>query len=180
MIILVDMDDVLADFDGEMYRLWKEKHPGKYIVPPSERKNFYLREEMPEEYGSLIKEIYSAPGFVENLPEIPGGVEAIKEIRSLGHTVFICTSPLILFRNNVLEKFLWVEKHLGDDWTQRLILSRDKTIIKGDILIDDKPEITGAETPVWEHILFDRSYNKHVTEKKRLTGWKSRKEVLGF
>jgi len=180
MIILVDMDDVLADFDGEMYRRWKEKHPDKFIVPPSERTKFYLREEMPEEYGDLIKEIYSSPGFVENLPEIPGGIDAVKEFSDLGHQVFICTSPLILYRNNVLEKYLWVEKHLGTEWTQRLILTRDKTLIKGDILIDDKPEITGSKTPEWEHIIFDRSYNRYVKDKKRMSGWKSKQEVLGF
>ena len=37
----------------------------------------------------------------------------------------------------------WVEKHMGRDWLNRLILTKDKTIIAGDLLFDDKPKITG-------------------------------------
>ena len=42
-----------------------------------------------------------------------------------------------------ISQFEWVEEHLGRDWTLRLILTRDKTVVNGHILIDDKPKITG-------------------------------------
>jgi 5'-nucleotidase len=71
-----------------------------------------------------------------------------------------------------------VEKNLGPDWVKRVILTKDKTLVKADFLIDDKPEITGAEAvPVWEHILYDRPYNRGAN-RKRLT-WANWKEVLG-
>ena len=40
-------------------------------------------------------------------------------------------------------QYEWVENHLGKDWIDRLILTRDKTMINGDVLIDDKINITG-------------------------------------
>jgi 5'-nucleotidase len=40
-------------------------------------------------------------------------------------------------------QYEWVENHLGKDWINRLILTRDKTMINGDVLIDDKINITG-------------------------------------
>jgi len=55
---------------------------------------------------------------------------------------------------------------------------KDKTLIIGDILIDDKPEIKGISTPNWEHIIFDQPYNKNITNKKRIN-WDNFKEVLG-
>ena len=32
---------------------------------------------------------------------------------------------------------------MGKDWCSRLILTKDKTIVAGDLLFDDKPKITG-------------------------------------
>ena len=39
MIILVDMDDVLADFDGGFLLKWREKYPDEFFIPMSERQN---------------------------------------------------------------------------------------------------------------------------------------------
>lgn len=177
MIVLIDMDDVLTDFDGEVFTRWKKLHPDKFIVPPDERKCFYLHEEMPEGSRELIREINTSKGFIRNLPEISGGVSAVNEIAGFGHNVFICTAPLLKYKNCVPEKYQWVEEHLGEKWVERLILTRDKTMIRGDILIDDKPEITGINIPVWEHIIFDKAYNTGIRNQRRMT-WKNWKEVL--
>ncbi len=95
-----------------------------------------------------------------------------------GHEVFICTAPLSHYESCVLEKYEWTERYLGIEWTKRIILTRDKTLVKGDFLIDDKPEITGIITPVWEHIIYDKPYNRSVTSKKRLTDLRDWKSVL--
>lgn len=171
------MDDVLSDFDGEFYKRWISVHPDKYITPPHERKKFYLSDESPEGYIEFIRGIYTAPVFVKSLPEIPGSVDAVKEIASLDHTIFICTTPLNVYQNCVKEKYEWIEEHLGFEWTKKLILTKDKTLVRGDVLIDDKPEITGAAKPVWEHIVFDKPYNRHTNHSKRMT-WKNYKKVL--
>lgn len=171
------MDDVLSDFDGEFYKRWSLKYPDKYITPPEKRKKFYLIEESPKEYMELIRGIYTAPGFVKSLPEVPGSIEAVKEIDSRGHKIFFCTTPLNMYYNCVKEKYEWIEEHLGFEWTKKLILTKDKTLVQGDILIDDNPEISGAAKPVWEHIVFDKAYNKHTNHSKRIT-WENYKKIL--
>lgn len=88
-----------------------------------------------------------------------------------GHVLKICTSPLSEYDNCVTEKFAWVEKHFGSDWTKNIILVKDKTQIRADYLIDDKPEITGDLIPTWEQIVFDQPYNRHITGKQRLIYW---------
>ena len=45
----------------------------------------------------------------------------------------------------VCVQYAWVEKHLGHEFLEQIILTRDKTLITGDILIDDKPDILGKE-----------------------------------
>ena len=105
--------------------------------------------------------------------------EALTEMESLGHKVFICTSPLGAYQNCVAEKFEWIDKHIGKGWIKKIIITGDKTIVTGDYLIDDRPEIEGVEsTPAWKHILYDQPYN-HNVNKRRLT-WTNYKEILNL
>ena len=48
----------------------------------------------------------------------------------------------------VCVQYAWVEKHLGQEFVEQVILTRDKTLISGDILIDDKPDIIGEHLRV--------------------------------
>ena len=177
MRILIDMDGVISDFDGEFLKRWRERHPEKFFVPLENRIEFYVKDSYPEELKPLVTDILLEPGFFRNMMPVTGAKQALLEMEQLGNEVFICTSPLTAYRNCVLEKYEWVENYLGADWVRRIILTKDKTLVKGDCLIDDKPEITGVESsPTWEHIVYDQLYNRHVN-KRRLT-WENWKEVL--
>jgi hypothetical protein len=50
---------------------------------------------------------------------------------------------------------------LGAEFTKRVILTRDKTLVRGDVLVDDKPEIRGVVAPNWRDVLFDETYICH-------------------
>ncbi|ETH88912.1 5' nucleotidase, deoxy (Pyrimidine), cytosolic type C protein (NT5C) [Bordetella pertussis STO1-CHOC-0018] len=155
MLILLDQDGVLADFEHAFIDAWRKRHPDIEPVAFEERKSFHIREDYAPELRGLAEAIYTAPGFIRDLPPVPGAVEAFRELLALGMDVRICSSPLMQFENCVAEKYLWVERHLGRDATQRLILTRDKTLVQGDLLIDDRPVITGAARPRWRHIIYD-------------------------
>ena len=50
MLILVDQDGVLADFEHRLYQTWQQatpthEHPG---VAPHERRHFYAKDDYPE------------------------------------------------------------------------------------------------------------------------------------
>lgn len=77
-----------------------------------------------------------------------------------------------------------MEKHLGPQFVERIILTRDKTVVLGDLLIDDKDTIRGQEeTPSWEHILFTCCHNQHLAlppTRRRLVSWSDNwREIIG-
>jgi 5'-nucleotidase len=107
---------------------------------------------------------------------VVGAVNALNEILAEGISLFICTSPLTRYENCVLEKYRWVEEHLGQEFTDRIILTKDKTLVVGDVLIDDKPTIRGIGTPHWRHIVFDQTYNRQADGARM--NWENWREAL--
>lgn len=162
MLILIDLDGVLADFEQGFYEAWQASGHDRKVIPLEERRSFYIRDDYPQHLRHAVEAIYTTPGFYRSLPPITGAVESINELLVLGHDVHICTSPLNAYRHCVLEKYEWVEHHLGSEFIAKMVVTKDKTLVQGDILIDDKPEIIGICTPTWRHILFDQPYNRHV------------------
>ncbi|GAB1598457.1 5'(3')-deoxyribonucleotidase, cytosolic type-like [Argonauta hians] len=180
LIVLVDMDMVLCDFEAYFLQKYREKYPTEPYIPLEERSQFYIREQyatLRQDLSVKCREIYCAEGFFLNIPEIPGAIAAVEEMKTMDNLeVFICTSPLIgNHKYCVREKYEWVENHLGSDWSNRIIMTPDKTVVSGHLLIDDKPHIKGAmKHPSWKHILFSACHNKNITlheSKKRLENW---------
>lgn len=177
MIILIDQDGPLADFERGFLKAWRRQFPNEFHVPLHKRRSFYVRDDYPEHLREKVESIYFAPGFYRSLPPILGAVETLTKLAEFGHDIQICTSPLSRYENCVLEKYQWVEEHLGREFTKRIILSKDKTMVMGDVLLDDKPEVKGLFAPVWEHILFACHYNQHVTGKRRVT-WNDFAQII--
>jgi 5'-nucleotidase len=178
-VILVDMDGVIADFERGCLNKWKELYPNSPFIDIEKRTMHGIAEEyalIDDSFKGMMDSIMKSPGFFENLPLIENAEKILDNLESEGYTVFICTSPL-RETDNLIGKYNWVEKHFGTKWKNRIIMTRDKTLIHGDILIDDKPKITGVIEPSFTHILFDQPYNRNEN-KPRITQWKDWKEVI--
>ena len=106
------MDDTICDFTSA-YRLARSQNPG--IAFPQ-----------------------SQYGFFRKLHPIPGAAWFM-EAMSVEHDVWIATRPSVLNPLCYSEKREWVEKHLGEHWCHKLIIIPDKSLLKGDLLIDDQP-----------------------------------------
>ena len=169
MVILVDMDNTLADFDSAFLSKWRRLYPTEAYVPLDERRSFHALHDYPEQLQDKVYALYHSEGLIRNLPPVAGGVQAVKDMLAEGHDVRFCTSHLFEYDHCVLEKYQWVEAHFGKEQVDRIILTRDKTMVRGDILIDDKPKIHGSMKPTWEHIIYDRPYNRDITGQRRLT-----------
>ncbi|NXW77211.1 NT5C protein, partial [Hirundo rustica] len=192
--VLVDMDGVLADFEGAVLREFRARFPAEPRVELEERRGFSVREQyrsLREDLAAKVASVYESPGFFLDLDPVPGALEAVQEMLQMQDTeVFICTSPLRNYEHCVVEKYKWVEKHLGPKFVERIILTRDKTMVAADLLFDDKDTIQGLNSicmagcwlgscppadssfpplptgtepnPSWEHILFTCCHNRHI------------------
>lgn len=177
MLILLDQDGVLADFEHAFIDAWRRRHPDIAPVAFEDRRSFHILEDYPPALRPLAEAIYTEPGFIRNLPPVPGALEAVGELLALGMEVRFCSSPLRQYDNCVLEKYQWIAHHFGRAATERLILTRDKTLVQGDLLIDDRPRIDGAARPRWQHVIYDAPYNRQETGRLRLS-WQNWRNVL--
>eukprot|EP00186_Timspurckia_oligopyrenoides_P000402 CAMPEP_0182443902 /NCGR_PEP_ID=MMETSP1172-20130603/2513_1 /TAXON_ID=708627 /ORGANISM="Timspurckia oligopyrenoides, Strain CCMP3278" /LENGTH=239 /DNA_ID=CAMNT_0024639315 /DNA_START=210 /DNA_END=929 /DNA_ORIENTATION=+ len=180
--VLIDMDNTLVDFDKEFIKRWKKLRPDdeKSITQIMNRMHFELEMNFDAELIPVAEEIMATEGFYIEFDPQPGAVNAVKEMVDAGLNVMFCTAPHPLqYESCVKEKYAWVRKHFGEEYLKRLIITRDKTLVKGAILIDDKPKVQGAcEKPEWIHVVFDQPYNQDVTTPYRIKSWRGWQESL--
>lgn len=115
--LFVDMDDTLCDYKHQR-RMYNIQYPGM---------------QWPQ----------SIPGFFRNMLPInafdcPPKAYMEKLVED-GHDVWILTRPSVLNLNCYTEKAEWIQGYLGQEWINKLILCTDKSLLKGDILVDDFP-----------------------------------------
>ena len=166
--ILVDMDGVLCDVVGGMLDELEhltgvdmEKRPviTDYALSGS------LFEANPttslESWNDAIRDTFNLDGFFFDLEPIGKAVEATRELVSEGWEVFLCTSPWPSSPSSYSDKQEWVAEHMPFIDLRNLIMTQDKSMVVGDVLIDDKPmEINRLRyNPVWTHVVFDTPYN---------------------
>jgi 5'-nucleotidase len=128
-------------------------------------------------YTEEAKALFHEKDFFLNLPPMPGAIEAINAIASRGYIVKICTRP-VLSPYCAQEKYEWVRKHLGPEWVPRIIMTCDKTLVSGALLIDDHPNAKGERFPSWRQVLFDAPYNKENVDLPRLTSWENWERIF--
>ena len=178
-IVLFDMDGVGWQYDKKLLRLAHERF-GLPLYTPGDVTDFCTEILFPEEYRAKVDELSNETGFFRDLEPFPGAVAAMQE--ALDHPdlePFICTAPKRFTKNPhcTREKLESVVEHLGHKWADRVIPTRNKTLVHGHVLIDDKPKVSGVHKPSWEHVYYDRPYNK-VKDRHRITDWSTWKEVV--
>jgi 5'(3')-deoxyribonucleotidase len=93
-------------------------------------------------------------GFYTSLEPMPGAIEAYKWLVEQGHDVRILTAPSVKNPLCYTEKRIWIETNLGMEAVEKAVLSCDKTILIGDILIDDRIQEGAEGTFKGKFILF--------------------------
>ena len=118
----------------------------------------------------LEGEVIQALGFWARLQPIEGAIEGVRQLMAAGHQVRFCSSPWIPHATCEAEKRQWLERYFGPEIAADAFIGPDKTICPGDILIDDKPDITGSQQPEWRQVVFDQPWNQDVPG-LRMKGW---------
>lgn len=183
--ILIDQDGVLADFVTGLYDVlkWYTSTELYALLPdPTKLTTFYIHESVDtgnKAHDELLKQVICE--IVDNhnslfldLPVMQGALHYVKQLKveaaKESMDVVICTAPHVKNRTCHSDKVNWVRLKLDELWAKHMILTHDKTLVQGLVLVDDKPVITGAITPTRRHIVFDSSYNQGIVG-PRVFGW---------
>lgn len=163
--LLIDMDGVIAQWYQGFLNKWKEEYPDRQFVAPEDLKEFYIEGQYPEEYESDILRVTRSRGLYLSLPVMPGAQEALEDIEKNCLDFiepFICTAPELKYDDLMChsEKMQYLKQNFSDFWVSRAIITKDKTVVRGDGLIDDKPTITGSMKPEWVQIAYKQPYNQ--------------------
>lgn len=176
-VVLVDMDSVIFDWEKHFHRRFTDLHPTLPMLHPTERREFNMMLPEHAEYHDKILAVMDEPGFYAELEMIDGADVALNSMVELGLTVMICTSPWLTNPTCVQDKLDSLERHIGAGWAERAIITKDKTLVHGDVLIDDKPDIKGARTPTWQQVYFTQPYNAH-RDGLRMDSWTDWRSAL--
>lgn len=115
MIVFLDMDGVLADFDGSL--------------PPDQRR--------PSGSSHWDPPAMFEPGFFRGLKVMPGAKPAVATLMaSKKLDVYVGSKPTTKNLNCPSEKYQWIEEHFPD-LLRKVVLVCDKGLLRGDVLIDD-------------------------------------------
>ena len=177
LVWISDQDGVLAHWDYTFrevtYDLKNDLPKGYYEQP-----TFDLFTGLEPALKAEVQSRMDIPGFYKDIPPIPGGAAALnKMVDKYGINVRICTAPWGTNPTCTDDKLAWIDKHIGEGWRRRTITATDKTFIRGSILIDDKPYVTGDLEPEFEHVYFTQRYNVGLPG-RRIDSWDEWEDVL--
>ena len=164
-VILIDLDMTITDFHSTFMSIWEEKYPKRKRIAIQDRKHFKLTDEYPEEFKDDIKAIINQPSFFANMLPIEHAISGVHSLLGLNYEVIICTSPIQTVGCHSA-KWDWVVKNLGESIAKSMVIAKDKTLIKGDYLIDDRSLISGIYPPSWKHIVYSQGYNSNAKENR--------------
>ncbi len=136
IIILIDVDEVLADFQGAAFDVIARVTGRRHSREECKQWEMFGQFLQPEERKPVFAEIRK-PGFCSALSPLPGAQEGVKRLQELGE-VYAVTSP---FRSEpwVHERTKWLEDHFGIQ-ESNVVFTSAKFLVTGDVLLDDRPD----------------------------------------
>jgi 5'(3')-deoxyribonucleotidase len=139
MTVFVDMDGVLADFDAR-FNFYIEKH----AVPVKDATAWKLADRLDmdrKRANNFINAMMCEPGFWTGIEPIEDGAETLTGwLKDDFADIYIATSPWWSSPKCMQEKTDWVRRRIPKFPVKNIIMISEKHLLRGNILIDDKPE----------------------------------------
>ena len=119
-VIYIDMDDVLCDYT-KAYNFSITTNPSQQF--PQSELGFFT-------HLKPIKDAINSVNFLLQQPIFD---------------IYILTAPSVRNAHCYTEKRLWIENYFDLDFARKLIIATNKSLLKGDFLIDDHNTGRGQE-----------------------------------
>ncbi|MBI2731680.1 MAG: 5'(3')-deoxyribonucleotidase [Sphingobacteriales bacterium] len=167
--LIVDMDGVMADVYQQFFKMDAEE--------------FGRRKALEEVLGKIEKDAFKnerayvfRKGFFREAPVMEGAVETVQLLNEK-YELFI-VSAAMEFPHSLPEKLEWLTEHFPFLSWQQLVFCGSKTVIKGDIMIDD--HYKNLDHFTGRTILFTQPHNYGHDNKihERVDDWKEIHRIL--
>jgi len=159
--ILLDMDGVLADFDAKLFA-----DTAEVIQWPSEalrRTRRFCTDHLPsnQERRYVRRHIETTP-FFRDLPVIEGARKGVRELEEMGFDLWVVSKPLESNPTCASDKYAWVADHFPT-LAGKVILTPDKSLIHGGILLDDAIKDRERALASWTPVHYSYPHNAAKT-----------------
>ncbi len=129
-IALVDLDGTLCNYSEAILERLVE------LRGPNDSPEDEMKSELPPHILARRRMIESTPGFWRNLKPIPAGLQLASLLVELAFDTHVFTKGPSYNSSAWAEKFEWCRLHVPE---LRVIVSEDKSLVHGDILVEDWP-----------------------------------------
>ena len=165
MRILIDMDDVMADAVARFLDWYERDFGVRYTT--EQLHSTKLSEIVPPAHKMIVHNYPHQKGFFRDLPVIQDSKEIIEALNNK-YEVFV-VSAAMEFKHSLYDKFEWLDEHFPFIHWKRRVFCGEKTIAKGDVLIDDHE--FNLSSFVGRPIVFTAPHNVHYTKYERMDKW---------
>ena len=175
-IVLLDMDDVITNCLRSAVKNYNEENGTNFNYKDCDTWN--LADFLGTDRETVLK-LFREEGFFENLTPKPGSVGAInKLIKSTLYDIYIITATSDDDGSELVEKIRWFKNYIPNFDTKRIISCKDKYIIRGDVLVDDKVENLDDCNNYMQCILMDSPTNQDCDKYIRIRSLKYLPDLL--
>jgi 5'(3')-deoxyribonucleotidase len=170
MIVLLDVDGVVADFTGAIKKIIKEMSGLDYEIT-----SWLKLDQIPCSKVDRANIAFQIGLAARGLEVLPGAQEGVKALKAAGHDVHFVTS-----RWNslpwVYDRCQWMAKHgFVTDPHREITFTAAKWRVHGHVLVDDKPRNVEEWQRAWPFghgLIWDQPWNKSA-EGVRITDWEN-------
>jgi 5'-nucleotidase len=168
--ILFDCDDVITDFLGTLLKEYNKRKGTN--LHKTEFRSWNLLD-APDVDQDIIN-IFHEPGFFEKVPPKGHSVDVIQQlIESTRYDVYVVTACSSV--EELAEKRYWFQHMIPSFNTNRIIMCNEKSLVRGDLIVDDKVANLDQCAPYMKCILYSMPTNKGDKTYRRI---RSLQEVL--
>jgi len=156
--ILLDMDGVLADLDGKLFR-----DTASVIQWPEEalkRNRRYCTDYLEEREARIVRDHIESTRFFRTLPVISGARQGVRELERMGFDLWVVSKPLPADYFSPSDKVAWIKDHFPT-LARKVILTQDKSLVDGTILLDDAIKTREAAVASWAPVHYAYPHNSH-------------------
>lgn len=168
---------VLCDLNQSWIHSYNQEYHDS--IQPEDVTTWSAMGSLKKECQSIQKYFIDKKRYLRLLPK-NGAIRVVNTLIDKGYDIYIVTdSPMSEFNedgyfesNPADEKRMWLKTHFPRIPLNHLIITSEKWMVQGDILIDDKPATVEKFQALGRKVIcFDMPYNRDIKANSRVHNW---------